>query len=346
MLGCFMPTLRPLLSIFVGSWLCMGANACASGAGGEESQQNPMVGPSAGAGGQLVVELPPDEVECYPDANCTCADGRMGAVSCAAEGAGTCECDHCPQFMAAAIPSFNACGGEPFGMWELEAMTSPALDVYVTERDAQGVPLTDPVSCTGTILEATTAKFIIDLQDGGGLRHYRGYFDITVDVLEQCIEHSVGRRCDTVQIGNGECQDLCGVCECNMHMSGLALIDYEWARTTTVLSLGGWDYQYCVQGDTLTLRDVSQLDFRMRRVTESSSTPVACSDRTMEQCASGCALGACAGTGDCAGASEESNCTNRQGCSWDPLACTGTPQPCSLGDYGVIPGCTLTPVSP
>jgi hypothetical protein len=340
-----MPTMRLVYSILMGSWLCVATSSCGAGDDAAPAGQNPMVAPGSAAGGQLHVLVPPDEeqVDCYPDANCTCADGRMGAISCAGGGAGTCECDQCPQFMAAAIPPFDACGGEPFGLWQLEAMTSPALDVDVTERDAQGFPIGAPASCTGTIQNIEPPNFIIDLQDAGALRYHTGPYVLTVDILEECISHEVGRRCDTVQID--DCQDLCGICQCQLHRSGSALIEPEWTRAGSVLSLSSLEFQYCVQGDVLTLRDAQDLDYRMRRVTESSA-PAPCANRTTEQCVAGCTLGLCSGTGTCADATEESNCTNRQGCSWNPDTCIGEPDPCSLSAYGIVPGCDLIPVSP
>jgi hypothetical protein len=34
------------------------------------------------------------------------------------------------------------------------------------------------------------------------------------------------------------------------------------------------------------------------------------------------------------------------GCTWDVTKCSGTPaQRCLFGDYGIIPGCDITPVA-
>jgi hypothetical protein len=269
----------------------------------------------------------PEPVFCDEGAICNCDDGRMGEISCDQETA-VCECDHCPQFTAPApAPAFDACGGEPFGEWALETLSLPVYEGFGEQ-------------CPGLAYDLQDSFFYLNLEDGGGLVFVKDPIDFSVDVLESCIDPSL------VSCGSRDnCTNICGICRCDFHDDPMP-VPRGWTRTDSSLSFRDRDispntylsYDYCVVGNVMQLKDANGVVYTLRHV-RLSSAPHACAGRTEAQCVAGCAMGECAGTGDCAGVREESACTNRQNCTWDAQKCSGTPAACEPRDVGVVPGC-------
>lgn len=125
-------------------------------------------------------------------------------------------------------------------------------------------------------------------------------------------------------------------------------LEGTWSRTETTLAFepedfARIDFDYCVDGEQLTLRDEQGRVMTLAK-TGAEGAPTACDLRNEETCAlgDGCWLGACEGSESCTEASSESDCTVISGCSWNPDTCTGTAdESCELQDYDVVPGCSF-----
>jgi hypothetical protein len=142
----------------------------------------------------------------------------------------------------------------------------------------------------------------------------------------------------------------CGICSCDFS-SSVTFLPGTWKRSGTTLTVTPMGYadtafDYCVNGDTMTVRDPSGLLVTLERAAVSGA-PTPCSQRTIDQCklGVGCRVGACMGGATCTSAATETDCTVRQGCFWSADQCGGTAPPtCTLAEYGIVPGCVFTGV--
>jgi hypothetical protein len=307
---------------------------------------NPENGRPSGAAGQpsttsSTTGAPP--AICVPNAACRCADGNAGVTTCAGlfDDSATCDCG-CAPFNPESPVQPTGCGGEPFGTWRLQSL------------EANGIPFVfggaGQFTCPTRVTRSPDKPELrLQLKDGGDALIYRENLNVGVEISASCPSERFGFNypCDHGGLPCGA--PACGVCHCGV---GESMVESEalWMRSgnTLILSSVGPQgvvekYVYCIQNDTMTLFTPSGFKAVMTRV-QGFGTPAPCEARDAAHCAvghGGCQTGACVGDGGkCADATTEGDCTNRQGCSWDPSECAGTPaSTCSLADYDVVPGC-------
>jgi hypothetical protein len=239
-------------------------------------------------------------------------------------------------------PEFDACAGEPFGVWESDSITAPSLTLRLYQRDRLG-GVNFAGTCPTQVDELVTrGKVRLSLLDGGDAVMTGSPVSLSYRLLDECVQETVDQSCTQLEL-NGKCTKTCGICQCDL-MGNTFDGEGTWSRqgSTLTLSLANvWSLDYCVQGDRLMLRDIDGLVLELHRLNLFSS-PAACAGRSPEACVRGCALGVCEGGVLCEAAMNEASCTNRQGCTWNAESCVGQPEPCELADYGVVPGCDLT----
>jgi hypothetical protein len=231
-----------------------------------------------------------------------------------------------------------ACGGEPFGTWGAAEVDVSAAKWIFT---GPGVP---DVICPASDTQAAAPVFMLRLDDGGAGAVYLDDITGSGHVLSSCVE-AIGSCSDFPNCEPGPC----GTCKCQTLPSETRSDALTWVRNDTqlVLTIGASarTYDYCVEGDTLTLMttDGTHLVYTLKSGYPHGS-PVACSLREVDECAStGCHVGLCYGAGGtCAEGTDETSCTNRSGCTWDPAQCAGDVTPCELEHYGTTPGCEFT----
>jgi hypothetical protein len=294
---------------------------------------------------------PPDDMQepepeptpvCHSGDDCECADGRPGTSACDG-GEAVCDCDSCPQYAPDDAVRFEACGGEPFGVWQSEEISAPGFALELLRPDALG-NYSSAGNCPTQVTDLTAQSSLrLALLDGGDavLAGAAG-ISLSFKLLDACVQEKVAQSCTELRL-NGDCVETCGVCECDV-TGGSMDSEGTWSRHGSTLSMSlsnQWTMDYCVTGDEMVVRDSAGILIKMRRINLFSS-PTACADRSPEVCNRGCSPGACVGGETCEAASDETNCTNRQGCTWDRESCVGQPEPCNLADYGIVPGCDLT----
>jgi hypothetical protein len=166
-------------------------------------------------------------------------------------------------------------------------------------------------------------------------------------ITSACVDtrRAVSLNCD---VQDESCAPAgCGLCTCSFRQEEKD-DDGRWWRTDTTLTLvvdgKAMTFDYCVQGDVLSLRSTRGVVYTMQRFFGHGS-PTVCAGRNSAQCAvgDGCSSGACVGSNDCQKAAWKDSCLTRVGCSWDESICRGTPKPCAVEDFGVRPGCELVP---
>jgi hypothetical protein len=282
--------------------------------------------------------------------SCDCGEGFTEPSShwvCGSDGILTCDCSRCPELsLSGDDQAFTACGGEPFGAWRLQGRDLSHFRALIF---ADGVA----ERCDAVASEIDAGDVLIELESGGDARVRFDDGRVEFSVANSCVKQIESRGC--LALGHGSqgldgCSlDVCGVCKCSE--GGSSYVDdlASWSRKGGVLNiteLGGAThaYDYCVDGDRLTLHDLDSLElYDLSRVSISGS-PKPCSTRSVEGCNidGQCGVGSCVGA-DCPDASGEEECTNVEGCDWDPSVCAGeTPSGCSIQGYGKVPGCEIT----
>ena len=291
---------------------------------------------------------------CQTGELCRCEDGRNGLTTCVASA--PCDCSACSPLTPDVTPEFSACGGEPFGSWELESadFSMPSIDLFYLQDN---IAVYKVASCWAETEEVAPNGARLVLEDGGTARFWFPLVSIErrIDPTAGCV--FTGLTCPEVYASSNasRCVNVdCGQCTCTS-TSGIGQFEAGfWSRTGSTLAVGATStamnirVDYCVTGDRLVLHAISA-HYVLKRA-EFSGVPDACAARSATNCTSSaaCRLGECVGAGDCTGATAEANCTNRQGCNWDTSRCAGTaPARCALPDYGVVPGCAVSdPVAP
>jgi hypothetical protein len=281
-------------------------------------------GGTAGAGGSGVM--------CTPTP-CHCADGQWGS-----QCGGACDCSPatCPAFAPDEDAPFTACGGDPKGTWLAD-------DVVV-----KGRPLSFGTATCGTSIAPpgprVAARFVLGA-DGAAEVAVRGdLYDMHLSA--DCLS-SGGVVCNSLKSGGGFCVQKCGTCVCKNVLADLVGAG-RWAAHDSVLDLmiGGADggLDFCVAGNRLTVHRPG-LTLGMRRV-QLSGAPTPCAARSNASCGGDgyCHVGDCTGSGTCAQAMGDVDCTSR-GCTYHPDACGGAVRAtCLLEDYARVPGCLATPL--
>jgi hypothetical protein len=330
----------------------------AIGAGGNNA------GGIAGAGAAGAAGATGGGGACNPGSECFCSDGRRGTNRCET-GSAVCSCDGCPPLnLAPQEPGvFSACGGFPAGRWRAKRVALGPLTASITAK--QGAFPVGVGECPVEIPQPSGEYDLrLELFEGGAANVA---FEATLafNLAESCVSLKApfpacqpgidtGTTFYSLHVPGfsavGSCKSLaCGICSCS---SGAVLVDNgRWSRSGTTLTVvtnpGSGEvtesYEYCVQGDTMTLRNSFGFVIEMER-SITSGTPAPCANRSEEQCAlgGGCALGVCVGNATCSSAESEAGCSTLSGCSWASEQCGGTaPAACKLEDFGVVPGCTI-----
>jgi hypothetical protein len=164
----------------------------------------------------------------------------------------------------------------------------------------------------------------------------------TSSAAEACTHSGAG-------CGLGEC----GLCVCSSEGSSSGS-DLEWSLTGMQLDIefkadnladDTVSYDYCAEGDKLTLRGQTSGVVSTYERAYVSGTPAPCPGRAPEACTGACTLSVCVGPNSCGRYTDESSCRAQQGCNWDPDACLGVAQ-CRYQDYGVEPGCVISTEPP
>jgi hypothetical protein len=283
---------------------------------------------------------------CVPDTACDCGKGVLGKTKCG-EHETSCECPTCAPITTATLAPWTACGGEPFGRWRLDGLDLSASKLTITgvgrlplgQCDAE-LPL-DP---------AQPADIRLELASGGSARSV-SFAQANVVVPLSCVQSLTGdsATCATLQ-GTTPCtMDECHRCYCGLELKLGETGAGSWSRDGSTLKVGAiGTAEYCVQGDTMTLRRPDNVVITMKR-TFVMGRPQACAERDAASCSAGngCSLGQCMGGETCAKASSESACATYQGCTWDRKVCIGeADKACSLADYDRTPGCHFTSAKP
>lgn len=259
------------------------------------------------------------------NSSCTCMDGRVGEVPCTRDEANRCscalecDCSACPAFEVDEPPPFDACGGEPVGVWR--GLVFAAQGFHLSSLGEAGGEC--PVDFT---MASPSVEFLLRFDDSADLEIYRSAFSVSGNLLDSCVrEVFQGVGCNGLEVANdGSCslQD-CGICSCTLPLLELAG-GGTWVASagTLLISLnsgarGTWDH--CVQSDRLVLREASGVRFELERI-QVMGTPAPCAERSSETCATSV------------------------GCTWDGSECSGAvAATCSLRDYGRVPGCDIVP---
>lgn len=286
-----------------------------------------------------------ERARCEEGNACDCSGGLVGATVCVT-GIEICDCSACPAAPPVEKdPVFAGCGGEPFGTWGAARTDWSALKWSFATLGAGGNPIAE-AACPVGMPDFDEPVLMLRLDDGGKGAVYFSGIAGRGTLLESCVT-SLGASCDSF---SGCATSACGTCECESEPYVLRDHDMTWVRQDArlTLSVGAVElsFDYCVLGDTLTLKptDGSDVVFELKNG-YAHGTPTACSLRDVDECAStGCRVGVCSGAGGtCGEGVDETSCTNRAGCAWDPTRCAGSITPCALEHYGTTPGCEFTP---
>lgn len=349
-----------LIALLFGG-VAVGAGGCGDRGTSDEPSQGPTLSTSSGGS-----EYAPT---CREGNSCGCPDpSPMRSVTTCEDEVEVCDCVDCPdQRVLTGVPSFDACGGEPFGQW---MATSTDWSNYSFRMSQLGC---EPV----TLTELEEGQTRLEFRDGG---------DATFRVIDSKLGLVMPKGCNSSSLcdnayakspsasgsgfltGTPECEEsACNGCSCEVSQASFTM-DVAWTRSGGTLSLrnegGGtyvinyvglpdfpnheyvegrqYEWQYCIEGDVMSvLEDDGRLITFERLVT--SGTPLACDQRELERCSgTGCIRGACLGTGECEMSSSETQCLTYSGCSWDPDLCHGTAkEECGLSDHGFTPGCEI-----
>ncbi|HKQ69205.1 MAG TPA: hypothetical protein VJT73_07695 [Polyangiaceae bacterium] len=289
--------------------------------------------------GNAAMDDGPNE-QCEFATPCLCADGRTGKTACV-DDVVSCSCESCPAFAPRPAPPFDACGGEPFGTWLLQAIGTDGVSLKLV-----GLLSDDVTRCPAVLTTpAVTPNVRFDLRDGGALEFVTDGASSTLQVLDSCVMAKA--NCGSIAASGGRCsKEGCGVCSCPLY--GIAgQRQGTWTRSSSTLSfwLDGVNTpassDYCVKGEQMNLRDESGALFTYQRVLKSGA-PTACAARAPDECSKGrgCHVGACTGGTKCLDAITPGTCTNRMGCTWANDVCSGTAPPaCDLAEFDEVPGC-------
>jgi hypothetical protein len=325
------------LGLSVGLASCSDAGSPLESAGGTA---NAMAGsapaqvPNAGTGASPATS-------CRFGEECDCPGGLRSTTTCDA-GTEVCECEACPaQAPSEPAPAYQACGGAPFGAWRLVNIDYSEVALNLRRQGLGAAPF----ECPTTVEEPSLPRMLLTLLDGGDGEIFQQQIAVAGWVPESCV---------TQMYANASCEDLqdcesagCGTCRCFNPLSFDNVVDWQTMGNQLHLTSGGStvSFDYCVEAEsTLTMKRTTGVGviYRLESVTL-SGTPAPCSERPADAClGGGCTLGACLGPSEaCASANSEGDCTNNQGCTWDPGVCGGqTLDYCELGYYGVVPGCS------
>jgi hypothetical protein len=207
-------------------------------------------------------------------------------------------------------------------------------------------------ACAIAATSAETPDFRLDLENAGKFAMSNGAYELQFDALTSCIGKP--QNCTLYDL-NDNCSCAAGndgISHCTATTAAFqygSLVNSPfdgdgWTRSGSTLAIKNvTEFEYCVNGDTMTLHDSTWgLGFTMERV-QAGGTPLACASRDQKGCgASNDCHPLCSGGATCSAAADESSCTNRQGCTWDTARCAGVAKMrCELQDFDIVPGCSF-----
>jgi hypothetical protein len=279
---------------------------------------------------------------CRAGESCECFPGYTSIKVCPNPDdlgdRGVCDCNEtCKPLHINDAPTWEACGGEPFGRWRSTAVNFDGLPFQLTV-DQRTIAAACPARFADfdydVRMEIDNDRAVV-IKEGKSLR--LEYFPKSCNKFTS----NVLTSCDAVM----GCKSTdCGRCECSKNINSVSR-EGTWARMPNKLQLPGFEQpvEYCVRNDRLEIRDPLSGRYSFERFYGGGS-PAECAERTMDDCkSSGCSLGVCRGGPSCDRANV-TQCGTRQGCTWDPTVCTGqAATACALQDYGKEPGCVLYP---
>jgi hypothetical protein len=306
-----------------------------------ESSTPPSFGPTT------LGEAPP-RPECVGGDPCDCGVGTHGLKLCHAAGF-ECHCEDCGNYAVSSEPvPFDACGGDPSGLWSMTERDVSAAVLRGNFRAYEGQ--FECHSLRARDVRLPTALLRLGA-DGTGSYSFTPRGTPTIAVANDCLSASPVQdgqwhyeACDALG-----CLALgCGACECpfeaDLALAGAAHWSTGEAQLDVVLESGEeLSFAYCVAGDELRLRDShSGIDQVLVPATV-GGTPIPCSERRAPQCGAGCEQGACFGMpAGCAAATTRAACLEADElCGWAEGACRGEDPSCEFADYGVLPGCEI-----
>jgi hypothetical protein len=274
---------------------------------------------------------------CVSGKRCSCEDldELVGVTECSGD-VSSCNCDSCPEFVPEEAAQFTPCGGEPFGRWR------------TVSTDRSGQAPWGLGTCPFQLLETPASDDLtLVLHEGGAADYAHVRADLNLRTLKSC--HSNCGDSDAYGDRWTCVESACGTCECELESDYLTDKSYTWSREDVTLRLHpegseqiADEYEYCVEGDTMTL---STEDGRILTLVQAAlkGSPTLCRNRTSDECLLGtsdCIQGACVGDDACLEGATEAQCGTISGCEWDSDGCSGsTESSCSLVDYGRTPGC-------
>jgi len=288
------------------------AFACSNASDGEDD-----AGETGGTGGTT-----PDPC---PSSPCTCVDGRTSELACSRDASNTCscssqcDCSACPEFEVDESPPFDACGGDPTGIWR--SIVFAPQGFHLSNLGTSGGEC--PADFT---MASPDLEFLLSFAETAELEVYRSAFSVSGNMLDSCIrEVFQGTWCNALDIANdGSCLlGECGICSCTLpvlELEGTGSWSSTGGRISVSLGTGErGSFEHCVQVDRLVLREPSGIRFELERI-QVTGTPTPCAQRTNETCTMG------------------------NSCTWDGASCSGAVSAtCSLEDYGNVPGCEFVP---
>jgi hypothetical protein len=306
-------------------------SACGGGSSGAKTTGaagSPMTGGSGGG----------DAPYCPPNAGCNCESGLQGHVNCDTM---QCDCSSCPAFNPKARAAFDACGGDPTGVWRLTKTDSGSFLLGI-----QNSPKATLVTCPAELVSEKSAQtMLLQLAKDGSAAIALSAPERVIHVLNSC-------AIDCQSINGASCTvGECGICTCTVRESSTFNEDLAWAHSGGKLTLAGPETQdevsYCVKGDVLEYQPASGSALLTLQRVHPTGVPEPCAKRPACDSPT-CELGECTGTGFCADGLDQASCEKIQNCSWDQTSCHGTvPERCAFGDYsGGTPGCLLSDTAP
>lgn len=305
------------------------ASACG---GGGSSGTEPAVNNVAGSSGMKIC-----------DYGCTCTNGLSGKFDC---DTNQCDCAACPAFDPPEPAPFEACGGDPTGVWRLAGYEQGPFVLSVTSTNGA------VTTCQGQTTQPSKPNdFLLELKASGDAALHYDLPSQSFEVVESCVA-GLGLSCSSLTAFDCTRRE-CGLCECTSGARAGDVGELTWSKDGGKLTLIGEqasNLDFCVKGDTMTYRAAPAADISTLERLYRAGQPVVCAERGPDDCAKGgtCKLGQCVGTGSCNEAATEATCAKFQDCHWDAASCYGNVDfHCSLTDYvNAIPGCVLSKTPP
>ena len=140
--------------------------------------------------------------------------------------------------------SFEACGGDPVGSWNIDGACSPSTGGI--DEDCPDATLVQSVSYSGTWNFEADMTYRVD---GQALQTVQGSFPRT------CLGQIAS--CEDLADSGLTCRTAGDRCECNSVSSQPLDLTGTWTSSGSTLSLDGASWTYCRTAGSLTMRSSS-----------------------------------------------------------------------------------------